>query len=82
MMLGIPLSAQGNKKVEVLRKVLGENVTLAFNSDNDVTLCCEVSDVPLVRAAAAVIENRPDYADYAERLHLRTDIEWSNVIPK
>jgi hypothetical protein len=80
LLLGLLLSAQGNQKVEVLKKVLGENVTLAFNSDNDVTLCCEVSGVPLASVAAGIIENRTDYADYAERLHVRTDVDWSTLL--
>ncbi|MFT5523682.1 MAG: hypothetical protein ACI9HK_001630, partial [Pirellulaceae bacterium] len=80
LLLGLPLSAQGNQKVEVLKKVLGENVTLAFNSDNDVTFCCEVSGVPLASVAAGIIENRTDYADYADRLHLRTDVEWTTLL--
>jgi hypothetical protein len=39
-------------------------------------LCREGEDVSLLRAATALIDDRPDFAAAARRVHTRTDVSW------
>ena len=47
------------------------------DSDRDAAICYESQGLPLARVAAAIIDHRPEYAQAAQRLHTRTDIEWT-----
>lgn len=46
---------------------------------SQIVFCYEIGNVPLVHAAAKLIDNRPSYAEAASRLHARTDISWQEL---
>lgn len=43
---------------------------------SDLVFCYELGGLPLTHAAAALIENRADYALAAQRLYTRSDVDW------
>ncbi|MEZ6115169.1 MAG: tubulin-like doman-containing protein [Pirellulaceae bacterium] len=45
----------------------------------DVVLCYETQDIPLSNVGLRLIQERPDCAEYASRLHTRTDVDWTPV---
>ena len=52
---------------------------MADNNDGDFVLCYEVEQLSLTQVAVTLIDGRRDYAEYAERLHTRTDLGWSRL---
>ena len=62
-----------------LERNLDETSSVVFDRDGDIVLCHEVERISLARAAAALADNRPDYADAASRLHTRVDIRWTSL---
>ena len=62
-----------------LEENLNETSSVAFDRDGDIVLCHEVERISLARAAAALADNRPDYADAASRLHTRADVRWTSL---
>jgi len=69
-----PAAIQSN-----LEKHFDETSSVAFDRDGDIVLCHEAEKIPLARAAAALADNRPDYAQAASRLHTRVDIRWTSL---
>jgi len=62
---------------KVVRELTRETPSLVFDSDVNLVLCCEAQDIPLTRAAAALLGERADCARIAARLHARIDVAWS-----
>jgi len=50
--------------------------SLVVDSASDLSICCEMERLPLRRVAATLIDHRPDYAEFAARLHTRIDVQW------
>lgn len=42
-------------------------------------ICQELSEVPIDRIMKQLIGSRKDYADLADRLHTRIDIDWDPI---
>ena len=49
------------------------------SGENELLVCCETNGVSLVHVAMDMIQGRRDYADYASRVHTRTDVPWSSL---
>ena len=62
-----------------LERNFDETSSVVFDRDGDIVLCHEVEKISLARVAAALADNRPDYADAASRLHTRADIRWTSL---
>ncbi len=60
----------------ILRRDLDQPATEVYDATADPVLCREMAGLPLEAVAAALCENRPDYAEAASRLHTRVDIHW------
>jgi len=45
--------------------------------EGDVLLCWEVSQLPLLRAAARLVGEHRDAMDLARKVHTRIDISWT-----
>ena len=62
-----------------LKTDFDETSSVVFDHDGEMVLCHEVESISLTRAAAALADNRPDYADAASRLHTRADVCWTSL---
>jgi hypothetical protein len=51
----------------------------AADPNADAALCQEVADVPLRRAAASLVSERPDSIKLAARLRTRIDVRWISM---
>jgi serine/threonine protein kinase len=47
--------------------------------EGDVLLCWEVSQLPLLRAAARLVEEDRDAVDLARKVHTRIDVRWTDT---
>jgi len=75
----VPDSAYGNKLAETVLGDLSETVLNLFDADAELVLCQEAEGLSAARVAAALIDNRPDYAAAARRLLTRVDIRWTSL---
>jgi len=66
---------------EAFRRHLEEKPSVVHDSDGDLVLCYEAEQLPLATVAARLIQNRPDYAQAASRLHTRIDVKWTPLLP-
>jgi serine/threonine protein kinase len=55
----------------------GERATVVGGIGNDVILCQEAWDLPIVSIAMDIIQRRRDYADFAARVVSRSDVAWT-----
>jgi len=76
----LPQSDWTVEQLTHLAKQLGPDATLVEGNDAVLTVCCEASGLPLVQIATELIQCRRDYADFAERVHTRTDIQWTSLV--
>ena len=65
-------SLVGHSQFQQLPAVVSTDVS-------QIVFCYEIGNVPLVHAAAQLIDHRPSYAEAASRLHARTDISWQEI---
>ncbi len=73
----MPESSARARPLEMLHRQLNETPSVAQDSDGDFVLCDEVERISLTQVAVTLIERRRDYAEFASRLHTRTDVSWS-----
>jgi hypothetical protein len=75
----VPHGASGTAVAQALRRgapSLGLTIT---DVDSDLVFCQEAEFMSLAKAAAALIECRPDYAAAARRVLTRLDVPWSSL---
>ena len=77
LLLIAPGSTASVQLVEQLGDGIRELPTVVTDAENDVILCYEGEQVPLRQVAATVLDQRPQIADIASRLHTRIDVPWS-----
>ena len=61
-----------------LEQRCGQAATIALDQENDIAVCFEATGVPLVEAARVIINDRPEQAKLASRVHTRIDVQWSD----
>ncbi|MCA9149034.1 MAG: protein kinase [Planctomycetales bacterium] len=49
-------------------------------TNGDVIMCYEVGQIPATQIAAALLHNCPEALDLINRIHTRTDVEWTPII--
>jgi hypothetical protein len=77
MLLVLPEGSSETSLRESIGAQFGQQPNVVFDSDRDAAICYESQGLPLARVAAAIIDHRPEYAQAAQRLHTRTDVEWT-----
>lgn len=77
MLLVLPEGSSEASLRETISAQIGQPPTVVYDSDRDATICYEVNGLILSQAAATIIEHRSEYVQAAQRLHTRTDVEWS-----
>jgi serine/threonine protein kinase len=76
LLLICPEGSQRSSLHATLHALAGQTPSLAFDSDVNVVLCCEMQGLPLARVVESLVGPRPELAKIASRLHTRTDIAW------
>lgn len=79
LLLGIPSSSKGAALVEFIKKSFDHRPTTVAATSGDILFCYEGSDVSISNIAHSLLEERPDCANYIERLHTRLDVEWTKL---
>jgi hypothetical protein len=51
--------------------------SVVIDTDADLILCHEIERLSIARAAAMLIDRRPDYEEVASHLHTRIDVVWT-----
>lgn len=72
-----PQSAHGSAVIQTIQSCLTSVSLTIADADSDLVFCQEVEFLSLAKAAAALIECRPDYAAAARRVLTRLDVPWS-----
>jgi eukaryotic-like serine/threonine-protein kinase len=57
----------------------GPPATVIRMTQGDLIACQEVEQLQIRRVAAALIDNRRDYIEIANRLHARIDVDWDDM---
>ncbi|MBI2823515.1 MAG: protein kinase [Planctomycetia bacterium] len=64
---------------QAVREVSGVTPSVVADAAGDPAMCYEVARMPLLNAADALIDGRPDIAQIAGRLRTRCDISWVGI---
>jgi hypothetical protein len=77
----LPRDATGILAADKFGEAIGAPVTVLSGSNNNLTLCVEAAELSLTHIAAEFVARRRDRVEFAERIHCRTDIAWTPLIP-
>lgn len=72
--------ARDPELVKQVRETLGNEVSVLSGTSGNLIVCGEGGQLPLMRVAIDLIECRRDYAEFAARVHTRSDISWTPII--
>ena len=75
----VPKEQGGAAVAEAARRSIPNLTLTVSDSDSDIIFCHEAELISLTKAAAALIESRPDYAAAARRVLTRLDIPWTSL---
>jgi hypothetical protein len=75
----LPEGSRCVRPLEVLHQEFNETPSAATNGSGDFVVCYEVEQMSLTQAAVTLIDGRRDFAEFAARLHTRTDVDWANL---
>ena len=79
LLVMLPSGSTHVRPLEILHEEMDETPSVAENNDGDFILCYEVEQLSLTQVAVTLIDGRRDYAEFAARLHTRTDVDWSTL---
>ncbi len=79
LLVMLPYGSTNARPLQILHEQIHETPSVAQNNDGDFILCYEVEQLSLTQVAVTLIDGRQDYAQYAGRLHTRTDVQWSTL---
>jgi len=74
-----PSSTDRGRVLEANQGIPADSVTVVEHGRNEIVVCQELSEVPINRIMKQLIGSRKDYAELADRLHTRIDIEWDPI---
>jgi hypothetical protein len=75
----LPNGSRCVRPLEVMHNELNETPSAATNNSGDFVICYEIEQMSLTQAAVTLIDGRRDFAEFADRLHTRTDVDWANL---
>jgi hypothetical protein len=75
----LPDGSRCVRPLEVMHSELNETPSAATNNSGDFVICYEIEQMSLTQAAVTLIDGRRDFAEFADRLHTRTDVDWANL---
>lgn len=71
-----PAQCPGAQATGLWSGLQGADASLLVAPGQEVVTVCEGWQLPLVRLGIGLIQNRRDYADFAARVHTRSDVDW------
>jgi len=77
----LPSESRDESERARISQALGTDVTTVCGSDSSLTLCVEANHLSLPHIAVELIQHRRDRVEFAQRVHCRTDIAWSPLVP-
>ena len=79
LLIGVP----SNAPIATLSRYIEDSMKFEANvipsTFGDFFICVEMDRVPSENVAMSLLHLQPDCAELVERLHCRTDVEWSNL---
>jgi eukaryotic-like serine/threonine-protein kinase len=57
-----------------------QNATIVYSPDGEFIACEEAELLEVRRVGAALVNNRRDFIELAERLHTRVDVKWDDML--
>lgn len=75
----VPQGASGEAVAHAIARGVPSVALTVVDADSDLVFCQEAEYLSLAKAAAALIESRPDYAAAARRVLTRLDVPWSSL---
>ena len=79
LLVSVSKELDSSRLRDEIRQVSNDEPTVVSVEDGDMTLCYEAEQISLESVASKLIDNRPDYAQMASRLHTRVDVNWSSI---
>ena len=79
LLLAVPELPSSERLARIIADKLNEQPTVIHRPEGSLVLCYEAEQIPLNNVVAALLENRPERAKYAARLHTRVDIHWPSL---
>lgn len=79
LLVMLPDSAANPRPLEILHDDLHELPSATMIPSSDFVICREITNIPMTQVAVQLIDCRTDYLDFANRLHTRHDICWSEL---
>jgi hypothetical protein len=77
LLLLMPPCATAERLPRIVAQQRQETPSVLLAPGGDLVACYEAEQIPLAAAAASLVREDPQCAAAAQRLHTRTDIEWS-----
>ncbi len=79
LLVMLPDGTDNPRPLEILHQELHEVPSAMIVPSTDFVVCRRIEDIPFTQVAVTLIEQRPDYVEFAQRLHTRRDIKWSEL---
>lgn len=79
LMLGVPEHTAETVYAGLLSENLDVHPNTIPSTCGDLVFCYEVEQIPVTNIAYALLECRPDCADFVSRLHTRNDVDWCQL---
>jgi hypothetical protein len=77
----VPREAAKSGTQSAISELLGMAVTTLSGADSALTVCVEADGLALQHIALEFVNRRRDRVEFAGRVHCRTDIAWTPLIP-
>jgi hypothetical protein len=77
----LPRDSAAAHNVVAFSRSVGAHATTVAGSDNSLTLCVEAGQLSLRHIALELVQRRRDRVEFGERVHCRTDVPWTPLVP-
>lgn len=78
----LPSDAEEQQVASELTTAIGVALSTTPGADNSLTICVEAGQLPIDQVAAELVQRRRDRVAFAERVHCRSDIQWTSLLPE
>ncbi len=79
LLIAVPSNAPITTLTSYIEENMSFRATVIPSTCGDFSVCVEMDRMPSENVAMSLLNLQPDCAELVERLHCRTDVEWSNL---
>ncbi|MDG2012362.1 MAG: tubulin-like doman-containing protein, partial [Pirellulaceae bacterium] len=79
LLIAVPSGAPIATLTSYIEENMSFSATVIPSTCGDFSICVEMDRMPSENVAMSLLNLQPDCAELVERLHCRTDVEWSNL---